>query len=326
MSDVQPSRPRFTPGVLLLHAGLFLGAFLTTTLAGVQWLNRDPLDPSNFASGLPYSLLLMAVLGTHEMGHYIAARRHRVEATLPYFLPFPSLDIFAALNPFGTVGAVIRLRSEIPSRRALFDIGAAGPLAGFALSAGILLWGLATLPPVEYLYEIHPEYRGMDSIPLAGWVFGRSLFYQLAEGAAAPGAFLPPMNEIYHYPMLCVGWFGMLVTSINLIPIGQLDGGHISYAMFGVRYHIIAQSALIALVILGLAGLLPVAGIAFDYGYAGWLFWAFLLIAFLRVPRLRRPPVADDTPLGTGRRVFGWVAAAVFVGSFSLTPFSFVIP
>lgn len=313
-----------SPRAIAVHLLLFLLAFVTTALAGVQWLNLDPLELTNFGSGITYAVLLTSMLAAHEFGHYFAARTHRVSVTLPYFLPFPSVSIFALLNPFGTLGAVIRLRSAIPSRKVLFDIGAAGPLSGFIVSLGILIYGFITLPPIEYLYGIHPEYARLTTIPEGGWVFGHNLILTAVSGIFAPaGSFIPPMNEIYHYPFLCVGWFGMLVTAINLIPVGQLDGGHISYAMFGRGYDRIAQFALVALTVLGLAGFLPGMGIEFKYGYTGWLFWAMILMLFSRVMKLNRPMLEDETPLDPMRMMFGWLCILIFVGSFSLTPFSF---
>jgi membrane-associated protease RseP (regulator of RpoE activity) len=321
------STPRISVQRILLHAALFAATFLTTSFAGVQWLNRDEFELTNLPLGMTYAALLLLMLAAHEFGHYVAARRHGVDTTLPFFIPFPSLGILALFNPFGTLGAVIRLRSPLTSRRVLFDIGAAGPIAGFIVTLGILITGFLTLPPREYLVTIHPEYAGLDTIPRGGWEFGRTLFYAGAERLFAPaGAFLPPMNEIYHYPFLCVGWFGLLVTAVNLIPVGQLDGGHIIYAMFGTAYHRVAQAALIVLVLLGLSGFLPLLGIPFEYGYTGWLFWAFLLMIFSRVLKLNRPPVADETPLDPRRTALGWVCILIFAGSFSLTPFSFYTP
>ncbi len=288
-------------------------------LAGVQWLNRNPFDLSNISLGLTYAILIMLMLAAHEFGHYFAAKVHKVGATLPFFLPFPS---FLLIAPFGTLGAVIRLKTPISSRKVIFDIGAAGPIAGFVVTMAILIIGFRTLPAIEYLYAIHPEYAQMATIPKAGLTFGGTLFYSAVASLFAPsGAFVPPMNEIYHYPFLCVGWFGMFVTALNLIPIAQLDGGHISYAMFGNRYHTIAQSALVGLVLIGSLGLLPYLNIPFEYGWPGWLFWALILIFFLRSPRLRRAPVEDETPLDGWRMAIGWLCVIIFIGSFSLSPF-----
>jgi membrane-associated protease RseP (regulator of RpoE activity) len=309
---------------IAVHLILFLLTFFTTTLAGVEWLVKDPFDLSNFSSGTTYAVLILLMLSAHEFGHYFAARYHGVEATLPFFIPFPP---FLLINQFGTMGAVIRLRSAIPSRKVLFDIGAAGPIAGFVVTAIILAIGFHTLPPKEYIYSIHPEYALLPAIPEGGLRFGQTLFLTLFQFLFAPsGAFVPPMNEIYHYPLLCVGWFGMLVTAMNLIPIGQLDGGHISYALFGNRYHTIAQIFLVGLVLLGLAGLLPEVGIDFQYGWFGWFFWAMVLVFMMRVVKLHRPPLEDDTPLDPVRVALGWLCIIIFIGCFSIVPVSFPMP
>ena len=299
----------------LTHAVLLVLTFFTAAIAGVQWLNKDPFELANFSTGATYALLILAMLSSHEFGHYFAARYHGVRATLPFFLPFPSY--------FGTLGAVIRIRSVIPSRKVMFDVGSAGPITGFVVSLIILITGFLTLPSKEYLYTIHPEYAQLAAIPTGGLTFGSTILYSLCSAVFSPqGAFIPPMNEIYHYPFLCVGWFGMLVTSMNLIPIGQLDGGHIIYAMFGNGYHRIAQTALVLLVILGFAGFLPFLGIEGKFGWTGWLFWAFVLIVFMKVFKLYRPPIGDDTPLDPRRMVVGWICIGIFLGSFSITPFS----
>ncbi len=299
----------------LIHLLLFLLTFFTAGIAGVQWLNKNPFELANFWSGVTYAVLILAMLSSHEFGHYFAARYHGVNATLPFFLPFPSY--------FGTLGAVIRIRSAIPSRKVMFDIGSAGPIAGFVVSLIILITGFLTLPPKEYLFTIHPEYAQLASIPSGGLTFGSTILYSLCSRAFSPtGAFIPPMNELYHYPFLCVGWFGLLVTAMNLIPIGQLDGGHIIYAMFGNGYHRIAQTALVLLVILGFGGLLPYVGVEGNYGWTGWLFWAFVLIIFMKVFKLYRPAIEDETPLDVRRMVIGWICIGIFLGSFSLTPFS----
>ncbi|MBX2992466.1 MAG: site-2 protease family protein [Bacteroidetes bacterium] len=306
-----------------VHIILFGLTFFTTTLAGVDWLAKDSLELTNFSSGLTYSVLILIMLSAHEFGHYFAARYHKVEATLPFYIPFPP---FLLLNPFGTMGAVIRLRSAIPSRKVLFDIGVAGPLAGFVATAIILAVGFQTLPSKEYLYSIHPEYALLTTIPDGGLHFGNTLFLSLfREVFAPPGVFIPPMNEIYHYPFLCVGWFGMLVTAMNLIPVGQLDGGHISYSMFGTRYHTIAQAFLVILVVLGLSGMLREIGIDFEYGWFGWFIWAMILIFMIRRGKMHRPPIEDDTPLDPTRRSLGWLCAVIFVGCISLVPISYIL-
>ncbi len=297
--------------------------FVATTLAGVQWLNKDPFELANFSSGLTYSFLIMTMLASHELGHYFAARHHRVIVTLPFFIPFPSfLGFFLS---FGTLGAVIRIRSALPSRKIIFDIGAAGPIIGFLVSLTILVIGFINLPSIDYLYAIHPEYAQLESIPLRGLVFGKTLIYSsIAQLFAPSGSFVPPMNEIYHYPFLCVGWFGVFVTAMNLIPIGQLDGGHISFAMFKEHHGAIAGISYASLLLLGLAGLLPMFGIQSHYGWTGWLFWALVLMFSIRVLKLQRPAIADETPLDSTRMVIGSICLIIFLLSFSITPFDFV--
>lgn len=313
--------------IYLRHLLLFLATFLTTTLAGVQWLNKSPFELTNFHYGLTYSFLLLSMLSAHEFGHYFAARFHGVQTSLPYYIPFPNLAFLAGLNPFGTLGAVIRLRSAIPSRSVLFDIGAAGPIAGFVVSVIVLATGFINLPPIDYLYSVHPEYVGRGDIPMGGWVFGESLLYSLfAAVFAPPEAFIPPMNEMYHYPFLCVGWFGMLVTAINLIPVGQLDGGHITYAMFAKHHRSVGNISLIVLGGMGILGLLPLVGIDFPYGYPGWLFWAFILYFFIRRSRGSHPLTLDDSPIDGGRMMVGWACLLMFLCCFSPVPIVLQIP
>jgi membrane-associated protease RseP (regulator of RpoE activity) len=273
-----------TPREWLVHGFLFLLTCITTTLAGVQWLNGNPLELSSFSNGLPYSALTMLFLTSHELGHYVAAKRGGISASLPFFLPFPS---FLGLFPFGTLGAVIRLREAVTSRRILLSIGAAGPISGFIVSIIVLVVGFATLPGKGYLYAIHPEYLHMRSIPEGGLQFGSNVAYRLLEAVIpGKGAFVPPMNEIYHYPFLCVGWFGLFVTSLNLIPIGQLDGGHIASAVLGKRtkkyLHI---STIAGLFLLGLLGLAPLVDATHDLGWPGWLLWATILLLLSRRDR-----------------------------------------
>jgi hypothetical protein len=185
----------------------------------------------------------------------------------------------------------------------------------------ILVFGFRSLPPIDYLYTIHPEYAQLGTIPTEGLTFGHTLLFDLAARYVSPaGAFVPPMNEIYHYPFLCVGWFGLFVTAMNLIPIGQLDGGHISRAMFGEKSHLIGQISLVVLVALGTIGLLPELGIDLKFGWVGWLFWALLLAFFLRSSRSRRAHITDDTALGFGRFLLGCFCFLILVGSLSLVP------
>jgi membrane-associated protease RseP (regulator of RpoE activity) len=321
-----------------LNILLFLLTFFTTTVAGVQWLGKDPFELTNLSYGLSYSLAILFVLGLHEFGHYFAARYHGVEVTLPYFLPFPPTPFF--LN-FGTLGALIRTRSIVPSRKAMFDIGVAGPIAGFVACVIVLALGFLTLPGREYILALHPHYDFLTNstneahgLPLE---FGNTIAYRLLSSVFADPAtkFVPPMSEIYHYPLLCVGWFGLFVTAMNLIPIGQFDGGHIVYTLFGDRHRFIARFFFVFLLVLGLPSILDglIRGIASyfatqpldqlipfaQYSWSGWFLWA--LISFYMV-KLYHPPVPDESPLDQKRIIVGWLALIIFVLCFSFSPFT----
>ncbi len=312
---------KITARSLLLPGLLLLGTVLTTTLAGVQWSGNDPTELTNWSKGIPYALLLTLMLGSHEMGHFLAARLNRVSSSLPYFLPFPP---YYGLVPFGTLGAVIRIRSEIPSRTALFDIGVSGPLTGFFVSIVILAIGFATLPPVDFLYGVHPEYRAMESIPTTGLTFGSNLAFEAIKFLfTKDGAFVPPMNEIYHYPLLCVGWFGLFVTALNLIPIGQLDGGHIVAAVYPVAAHNVGRVAFVILVLLGALGLLQLLGGPTNLGWLGWGMWALLLFIFERFgSRRQHGPSEQGMALTASRSTAFFLSVGCFVLSFSPVPFS----
>jgi membrane-associated protease RseP (regulator of RpoE activity) len=226
---------------------------------------------------------------------------------------------------FGTLGAVIRTKTPVPSRKAMFDIGVSGPIAGFIVSVAILIYGFTHLPGKEYLLHIHPNYDfatntvpGSDGIPLA---FGNTILFKFLEiiFTNPHKGFVPPMTEIYHYPFLCVGWFGLFVTAMNLLPIGQLDGGHMIYAMFGNGHRRIARVFFLIIFIVGLLGLLPFLGVNANIGWAGWLFWCFILFFIIKIDH---PPVIDMTPLDTRRKGIGWLTILIFIVSFSPIPFS----
>ncbi len=326
-----------------LHLGLFILTFMSTIMAGTSWAMHDFQEVANWGYGLQYGVLIMMFLSAHEFGHYFAARYHGVDASLPYFIPVP--PIFQV--PFGTMGAVMSTRSPITTRKALFDIGIAGPLAGFVMCVAFLIVGIATMPPRESIYLFHPEYRLFSgSVPEYGLYFGNSILYSfLTTVIPNPHGFLPPLNEMYHYPFLCVGWFGLFITALNLLPAGQLDGGHIMYAMFGDLQHKIGRWAWRILLLLGMGSVLGWLHLQIMYdspdalytffqkmlimplnflhiiapwyynAWSGWLFWAFLLrFAF----RIQHPPMdEDEEPLGTGRIVLGWLAVLIFITSFS---------
>ena len=237
-----PSRLR----TAVVHIGLFAITLATTILAGIS-LTRGGLDFVDFSvfglpaaqraeelgRGLTYALAFLGVLTVHEFGHYFVARYNKVQTSLPYYIPFPL--------GLGTFGAVIRIREAIFSRREFFDIGLAGPLAGLVVAVGVLAYGFTHLPdPLAYVQHVHPEfipfgadyaraYEGQMSLTLS-----RPLLYQLLERLADP-ARLPHPNELLHYPLLVAGELSLFFTALNLIPIGQLDGGHILYGLLGPR-------------------------------------------------------------------------------------------
>lgn len=326
----------------LLPLGLFLLTIISTMMAGAGWAGKNPLEVNNWGYGIQYASLILTFLAMHEFGHYFAAKYHGVDATLPYFIPVPPIFM-----PFGTAGAVIRTRSVIMSRKALFDIGVAGPIAGFVACVAFLLIGFANLPSIEYLYQIHPEYRMFGgAVPEYGLRFGDTLLYSFLSKIIAtnPDTFVPPMNEMYHYPFLCVGWFGLFVTSLNLLPLGQLDGGHIAYAMFGEKQARIGRITWWVIVFLAFGSLLSYvhSKIMFDspdglymffqslllpalnalhssipwyyQAWGGWVVWSLLLRIFIGI---EHPPIDDPEPLDTRRMLVGWLAAVILIISFS---------
>jgi len=235
---------------ILLHSSLFLATLITTTMAGAEWTNgKSVFMPEysfgDFASGLPYSISFLLILTVHEFGHYFTALYYRVKTTLPYYIPLPPLPFF-----FGTLGALIRIKSLIPSRQQNFDIGIAGPLAGFVVAIGILFYGFLTLPSPEYIYQFHPEYEtfGLDYAQYvykpefmkpgtADVALGKNLIFVFFEKFVGDPSRIPNTHEIIHYPLLFAGYLSLIFTCLNLIPIGQLDGGHVLYGLVGYTWH-----------------------------------------------------------------------------------------
>ncbi|CAM3231335.1 site-2 protease family protein [Rhodothermus bifroesti] len=240
----QPHRPQR----LWLHLLLFFLTLLSTTLTWPEWAGRWLLYEhvgysALLSDGLRFSVPLLLILTVHELGHYLAARRHQIDATLPYYIPFP-------FNGIGTFGAVIRIREPIPDTRTLFDIGVAGPLAGFVVAVLVLLYALITLPPPTYLLDV-PGHEALKAyiqahgrFPVAPLpsddptsttlVLGPTLLF---DTLARLFPNVPPMYELYHYPTLFAAWLGLFFTALNLLPVGQLDGGHVLYALFGSLWH-----------------------------------------------------------------------------------------
>ncbi len=308
-----------------LHIGLFILTFFTTTIAGAEWISgrTGPYEISFLLKGLPYSLSIMFIISSHEFGHYFAALFHKVKSTLPFYIPFPAIPMF--LN-FGTMGAVIKVKSPIHSKKAMFDIGVAGPLAGFVASLIVLIYGFTHVPGINYLLTTHPGYFSSDfakqGIELT---FGNTLLFSFFKLIFIhTGQFFPPMSEIYHYPYLCVGWFGLFITAMNMIPVGQLDGGHIAYTMFGDKNHYkMAVISIAVLMLLGLSGVIEsFLEINLSIGWVGWILWALLLFFIIK---LRHPMVPDITELDAKRKFLGYLTFFILIISFSPSPFVLTI-
>ncbi len=305
----------------LFHLLLFIITFVTTVIAGVEWTTgtQAPYEFKELAIGLPYSLSALFILATHEFGHYFAAKLHKVKSTLPYFIPIPPISGF--FN-FGTMGAVIKIKSEIKNNKAMLDIGAAGPIAGFIASLAVLIYGFTHLPGKEYILAIHPNYFspdfGENSITLQ---FGNNLLFVFLKNIlTSPSDFVPPMTEVYHYPYLMTGWFGLLITSMNMLPVGQLDGGHIVYAMFNQKFQeAVASISMIILLILGVSGVADLSlDLGLGFGWSGWLFWALILYFIIKI---KHPRVRHFEQLNLSRKIAGYLSLIILVISFSPTPF-----
>jgi len=280
------------PARYMLPGVLFLLTLLTTMLAGAYQEGGEPFDrPADILLGLPFSLALMTILFVHEMGHYLTAKRYQVQTTLPYFIPGPWF-------PFGigTFGAFIRMRSRVVQRRALLDIGAAGPLAGFIAALVAVGIGLHTA-------EVVPAQEGGALIlgdPLAlSW-----LAHVMGKETAAGEQLI--INAVGF-----AGWLGLFLTSVNLLPIGQLDGGHVAYAMLGKKTRILSRMMVGILIILGWMG------------WKGWYVWAFLSIVFGRY----HPPIEDESVSFSWQdHVVGWGTFALLAVTFMPVPFRIHLP
>jgi hypothetical protein len=303
-------RPRERWG---LAAVLLLAAVLTTTVSGALFAGVDPLGlhptalfdlgipvPSHLdlralAVGLWFSLPLIAVLLGHEMGHYVLARRHRLETSPPYFLPAPFW-----INIVGTFGAFIRLRSPLVNRAVLLDVGAGGPIMSFLLSVPLLALGLAWSRPLPMAAETAPTSLLLLFGQQPIWLGESLVLWALRTAFAADGVLLL-------HPFAVAGWIGMFVTMLNMFPVTQLDGGHILYALVGPRQRHFGLLFLLLLVALG--GL-----------WQGWWFWTLLVLLIGR-GRVAHPPVLDpDYPLTPLRRQIGWACFAIFVLTFVPAP------
>jgi len=272
-----------------LHILLFILTFMTTLLAGayftegvIPWQN-----PEKIYLGLPFSLTLLFILLTHEFAHYFMSRRHNIPVTFPYFIPAPTI--------VGTFGAIIKMRPPILNRRSLIDIGASGPIVGFAAAVIAVIIGLT-------LSEVRPS-EGLHT----GLSLGDSILFSFLTRLILNVN--PDKYDIFLHPVAFAGWFGLLVTSVNLLPIGQLDGGHIAYALLGEKHKIVSKMMIPVLIVLG---------ILFFYG---WILVAVLMFLMGH----RHPPVIyPQMPLDGKRKILGWISLAIFIITFTPMPISVI--
>ena len=294
-----------------VHVALFLATLVTTTFAGAVLAGAiaydNPLDlftgtyplPRHlvhaWTAGLVFSLPLLAILSCHELGHYLTARRYSLDVSPPYFIPVPLVPSF-----IGTMGAFIRLRTMLSDRRQLFDVGVAGPIAGFLVALPVLAVGLVLSHPLPGHGPSTGLLLGLDGETA---VLGDSLVTMLLRWSTHGTA-----PALLVHPVAFAGWLGMFVTMLNLLPISQLDGGHILYAALPRWQQRIALGFWTLIIILG-------------WYWRGWLYWGLLVLVLSR-GRLGHPPVLDaQRPLPRSRRVLAWVALGLFAITFAPVPF-----
>ena len=282
-----------------LHVLLFMLTFVSTTLVGAEHYrffllgdfvgSQAPMPyPALFLRGFWYSVTILLILGCHEMGHYVMCLRYNVEATRPYFLPAP-------LPLTGTLGAFIRLRSRIPTKIALFDIGVAGPIAGFVVAVPALFVGL-WLSRVDRLPDDMSRFSELGE-PLLFQFAARVIWGPVAEG-----------YSLNLHPMAFAAWFGLLATALNLFPIGQLDGGHISFAVLGRR------STIVTVVML-------TAAIGLTFFSTSWIVWTILMTVMIVLLGPQHPPTLnDDVNLGPGRLAIALFALLMLIVCFTPAP------
>ncbi len=263
---------------------LFIATIFTTLMAGSFNVGKNPFsNPLNLIYGWPFSLSLLLILGIHEMGHFLASKYYHIKATLPYFLPIPHPLI-------GTMGAFIKIKSPITHKDALVRIGAMGPIAGFIVAVPVTIIGLLLSHPVP---AAHQE----------GLRLGNSILFAILTKIVT--GTLPANVDIRLHPVAFAGWLGLFVTSLNLLPVGQLDGGHIIYGLFEKHSKSIAKIFFLVLIPLGLL-------------WPGWWFWAFLLLLL----GINHPPILNSvTPLNKGSKFIGYTAIIIFILTFMPAPF-----
>jgi membrane-associated protease RseP (regulator of RpoE activity) len=280
------------------NAWLFLGTVASAFITRYELADAGPADAAR------YTAALMSILLAHEFGHFIAARIHRVDASLPYFIPLP------LVSPFGTLGAVIRMRSLIPTRRALLDIGAAGPLAGLAVAIPLYVWGF-----------VHSEIVRVGDVDGGTMQLGSSLLMRSLERLFGPA--LPDGTDMLLSPVAFAGWVGMFVTMINLVPLGQLDAGHVAYALFGPRQNVIARWVHRSMLVFFFVSLGSFVARDIRAGIGLWhfgrhvdnaLFWLMLFEGFAVLGAMSAGPRGTPDGLGVTTRAFAMLGLALIAG------------
>ncbi|MFH0931514.1 MAG: site-2 protease family protein, partial [Candidatus Zixiibacteriota bacterium] len=268
------------PSIPWINLILFFLTVLSTFAAGALMENIDPFkDPLLIYKGATFAVPLLLILLFHEFGHYVMSRRSRIKVSLPYFIPGPTI--------LGTFGAIIRSKSPFKNRKELLDVGATGPIAGFVISVLALAFGLATSQVVK-------------EMPGQAIILGDSVAFKLISLLVLKNP--PEGYDVMLSPMAFAGWAGLLVTMLNLLPIGQLDGGHIAYALFGKKQNLIARIIILGLIPLGV------------FLWQGWLIW--LVLAFIIRPA--HPQTLNDSiPLDNKRKMVGWISLLIFILCFS---------
>ena len=286
-----------------VHVLLFVLTLVAVTTAGALQQGVDPFASLaslvHLSEGIPFALTLLGILTVHEFGHYFAARKWGIKASLPYFLPLPYISFL------GTLGAVIKLRSPIPHKRALLDIGAAGPLAGFVVALAASIVGLAHSTIVQTDYFHRPPIQ-----------LGSPLLFR---GIAA--LVLPEISSdqmVLLDPVAFAGWVGLFITAFNLFPVGQLDGGHIVYALFDKWHRVIARAIFAILLGMGMYGIFSLIW-GWPRGWHGWLVLAFLIAVF---GKDHPAPYNPIIPLDPRRRYVGYLCLIVFALCFTPVPFN----
>ena len=299
-----PPRPELWRNRLWLHVLLFLLTVLSTTVVGMRYMenfltDQVPLSSdadvfpyvwvwhhrAAFATGLPFSLTVLAILVAHEFGHFFACRLYKVQVTLPYFLPAPTLS--------GTAGAILRIRGHVRTRSAMAVIAAAGPISGFLVAIGAIALGLvlskSTPAPVPQVIQFKP------------------ILLHLID--AILRAFRPEtatLDRIIPHPVLVASWVGLLITSLNLVPAGQLDGGHILYAVYPRAHRTISFVTIAVLAVLG------------TFAWVGWFAWAIVLV----IPGLKHPRLKEDPPLHPWQRALLPICLVILILCGTLSPFA----